>query len=160
MRDTTRYAIITGVVLLMLIIGISVAAIFHILLDVLYIFLMFLAALLVTATFLQIYWVVMLIRTVRTVRDEMQPLLVSVEETVSIVKDTAKTAGNTVSNISTISHLTSEFVLGPGIRTAAALVALQQGLRVFLGKGKVLSRHEERRRQQLAAMESGAGGKT
>lgn len=155
MRGVTKYVIIAGVVLLVLIIGIILAAIFNVLLDVLYIFLMLLAALMVVATFLQVYWIIMLIRTVTTVRDEVKPLLTSVEETVGIVKDTAKTAGHTVGSIGSISQMTSQLVLGPGVRAAAALVAGQQIMRVFLGKGHVASRAEQRRKQQ---MEAGAGG--
>jgi hypothetical protein len=155
MQGALRYAYIAGAILLILIIGIIVAGIFHLLLDALYILLMLLAALLVAATFLQLYWVIALIRTITTVREEMKPLLSSVEQTVGIVKDTAKTAGHTVSSIGAISQLTTEFVLGPGIRIAAGIVAGQQMLRVLLGKGRVLSRYEERRRQQ---MEAGAGG--
>ena len=155
MRGTTRYAIIAGVILLILIIGIVVAAFFGRLLEVLYIFLMLLAAFMVTATFLQIYSIVMLIRTITTVRDEMKPLLASVNETVGIVKDTAKTAGHTVSTISATTQLTSEFAVGPSVRAVAAVVAGQQMLRVFLGKGHVGSRAEQRRKQQ---MEAGAGG--
>ena len=99
MKGATRYAIIAGVILVLLIIGIIVAAIFGVLLDVLYIFLMLLAALMVVATLMQVYSVVLLIQTITTVRNELKPLLASVQETLGIVKDTAKTAGHTVSTI-------------------------------------------------------------
>lgn len=156
MRGAMKNVMIgTGVLVVVLIIGIIVAGIFGVLLDVLYIFLMLLAVLMVAATVLQVYWIVMLIRTVTTVRDEVKPLLASVQETAGIVKDTAKTAGNAVSRVNIISQLASEFALGPGVRVVAALVTVQQILRVLLGKGHVATRYEERRRQQ---MEAGAGG--
>jgi hypothetical protein len=41
------------------------------------------------------------------------------------------------------------------VRAAAAIIAAQQMFRVFLGKGHVASRAEQRRQQQ---MEAGAGG--
>jgi len=156
MRGAMKNVIIGTVVLLVvLIVGIIVAAIFGVLLDVLYIFLMLLAALMVAATFLLVYWVIMLIRTITTVREEVTPLLASVQETADIFKDTAKTAGHAVSNVNVVSQLASEFALGPGVRAVAALVTVQQIARVLFGKGHVASRYEERRRQQ---MEAGAGG--
>jgi hypothetical protein len=160
MRGAKKYAIMAGAVLAVLIVGIILAAIFHVLLDVLYIFLMLLAAFLVAATLLQVLSVLVLIRTIITVRDEIKPLMASVQETMGIVKDTAKTAGHTVSTIGNTARITSEFGLAPGIRAAAALVAAQQMLRVFLGKGKVRSRAEERRKQQLEQMEAVAGGES
>jgi hypothetical protein len=155
MKGALRYAIIAGVVLGLLIIGIIVAAIFGVLLDVLYIFLMLLAALMVAATLLQVYSVFMLIQTIRTVRNELTPLLASAQETLGIVKDTAKTAGHTVSTIGTTTQFASEFAVGPSVRAVAAVVAAQQMVRVFLGKGHAARRVEHRRRQQ---MEAGAGG--
>jgi hypothetical protein len=155
MKGVTRYAIIAGVILVLLIIGIIVAAIFGVLLDVLYIFLMLLAALMVAATVLQVFSVIMLIQTITTVRNELKPLLASVQETVGIVKDTAKTAGHTVTTIGNTTQFASEFAVGPSVRAVAAVVAAQQMFRVFLGKGHVASRVEQRRRQQ---MEAGAGG--
>lgn len=154
MQGATRYALIAGIILLVLILGIVIAGIAGVLLDVLYIFLMLLAALMVSATLLQIYWIVMLIRTVVTIRDEMKPLLASLQDTLGIVKDTAKTASNTASTIGATTQLTSEFAVGPSVRAVAAVVAGQQMLRVFLGKGRVRQRAEERRRQQI---EAGAG---
>jgi hypothetical protein len=109
----------------------------------------------VAATLLQVYSVFMLIQTIRTVRNELTPLLASAQETLGIVKDTAKTAGHTVSTIGTTTQFASEFAVGPSVRAVAAVVAAQQMVRVFLGKGHAASRVEQRRRQQ---MEAGAGG--
>jgi hypothetical protein len=155
MKGATRYAIIAAVVLVLLIIGIIVAAIFGVLLDVLYIFLMLLAALMLVATLLQVYSVLVLIQTITSVRNESRPLLASMQETVGIVKDTAKTAAHTVSTIGNTTQFASEFAVGPSVRAAAAIVAAQQMFRVFLGKGHAAGRAEQRRRQQ---MEAGAGG--
>jgi hypothetical protein len=148
-------SIAVGVLLVVLIVGIIVAGIFGALLDVLYIFLMLLAVLMVAATVFQVYWVIMLIQTITTVREEVRPLLSSVQETAGIVKDTAKTAGHAVSTVNIVSQLASEFAVGPGVRVVAALLGGQQALRVLFGKGYVASRFEERRKQQ---MEAGAGG--
>ena len=148
-------SIAVGVLLVVLIVGIIVAGIFGVLLDVLYIFLMLLAVLMVAATVFQVYWVIMLMQTITTVREEVRPLLSSVQETAGIVKDTAKTAGHAVSTVNIVSQLASEFAVGPGVRVVAALFGGQQALRVLFGKGQVASRFEERRKQQ---MEAGAGG--
>jgi len=53
--------------------------------------------------------------------------------------------------------LTKEFALGPSVRAVSALVAGQQMVRVFMGKGRTRSRMEERRRQQMEAG-AAAGG--
>lgn len=152
MQSAKRFAIIGSIVIVVLfVVGLVLAAIFHVLLDVVYIALMVLAVLLILAVVFQIYWIIMLVRTVMTVRDEMKPLLASVQETVGVVKDTAKTAGHTVSTISATTQLAQEFALKPGVRATAAVVAAQQMLRVFLGSGLTKKRAEARRRQQMAA---------
>lgn len=159
MRGAMKAALIVGgLILLLLIVGIVVAAFFGVLLETLYIFLMILAAILVVATFMQIYWVVSLIRAIMTVRDEVKPLVASVQETVGIVQDTAKTAGHTVSIVNTVSNLTSDLVVAPGVRAAAGVVAAGEMVRVFLGKGSKKSKYEERLRQQAEAIQTSAGG--
>jgi hypothetical protein len=156
MQSAKRYLLITGVVVGVLIVGgLILAAIFHVLLEVLYIFLILFAALLIAATLFQIYSIVMLIRTITTVRDELKPLLASVQETVGIVKDTAKTAGHTVSTIGSTAQLTSEIVVAPSVHAVAAVVAGQQIVRVFFGKGHVARRAEERRKKQMEALAKG-----
>src|SRR6266487_3409228 len=156
MQSAKRYAIIAGAVLGVIVIGgLIIAAIFHVLLEVLYVFLILLAALLIAATLFQVYSIVMLIRTITTVRDEMKPLISSVQETVGIVKETASTAGHTVSTIDTTARLTSEIAIAPGVRAVAAVVAVQQIVRVFFGKGRIASRAEERRKQQREALARG-----
>ncbi|GCE47240.1 hypothetical protein EI42_00767 [Thermosporothrix hazakensis] len=159
MRGATRtLAITAGVVVVLLIVGIVLAAVFHVLLEALYIFLMILAALLVLSTLLLVYWIIMLIRTIQTVRNEVTPLADSIQETIGIVKDTAQTAGNTVGSVSSLSRLVSEIILAPGIRIAAGLVAGQHMLRVLLGKGANRSRYEERMQQQMEQIQANAGG--
>ncbi len=156
MKGARRIALIIGIVVLVLLVaGFIVAGIFGLLLDVLYIFLIILAALTLVSTASLVYAVLMLIRTISTVRDEMKPLLASVQDTVGVVQETAKTAGHTVSTIGSTAQLTKEFALGPSVRAVAAVVAGQQVLRVFIGKGHVRSRLDQRRKQQ---MEAGAGG--
>jgi hypothetical protein len=137
--------------------GIITAAIFHVLLDVLYVFLIVLAILMILATLFQVYSILMLVRAIATVREEMQPLLSSVQETIGVVRDTAKTAGQTVSTVGATTKFAQEFALGPGVHAAAAVVAGQQMLRVFLGKGQTRSRAELRRQQQMAAAEAARG---
>jgi hypothetical protein len=155
MKSAKRFAIIVGAVAgILLIACIVLCALFGRLLELLYISLIILAVLMVVATIFQVYSIAKLIRTITVVRNEMQPLLNSVQETVGIVKDTAKVAGNTASTIGTATKFTSEFALGPSVRTVAAVVGAQETLRVFLGKGHVRTRAEERRRQQREAMEA------
>lgn len=158
MKKYLPYVIIPAAILALIIIAVIVfSAIFGWLLNLLYIFLILLALLLLTATGLQIVAIFFLIRTITMVRDEMKPLLQSVQETVSIVKETAQTAGHTVSTIGTATQFTSKFAVGPSVRAAAAVVAGEQMLRVFLGKGKVRSRAEQRRKEQQQAL-AGSGG--
>ena len=160
MQSAKRYAIIVGVVVgLVLLVGIILAAFFGVLLQLLYITLIILVLLMVMAVLFQIYSVIKLLRTIRTVRDEMKPLLNSVQETVGIVKDTAKTAGSTVSTIGTATKFTSELALGPSVRTVATVMAGQEMLRVFLGKGHVRSRAEQRRKEQMEALEAAEAAK-
>jgi hypothetical protein len=155
MQRAKRFVLIAGVVVLVLFVaGIVVAAIFHVLLDVLYICLMILAVLMILATLFQVYSILMLVRTITTVRDEMKPLLASVQETIGVVRDTAKTAGQTVSTVGATTKFAQDIALGPSVHAAAAVVAGQQMLRVFFGKGQTKTRAELRRQQQMAAAEA------
>ena len=156
MQTAKRYLIIVGIaVAVIVVVGLVLAAIFHVLLEVLYVFLILLAALLIAATLFQVYSIIMLIRTITTVRDEMKPLLSSVQETIGIVKETASTAGHTVSTIGSTARLTREIAVAPSVRVVAAVVAGQQMIRVFFGKGRIASRAEERRKEQLEAIARG-----
>lgn len=153
MQKAKRFAFIIGVIFAILIIGgIALASIYGKLQELLYICLIVLALLLVAGTIYQIYAVIKFLRTIKTVQDEMKPLLGSVNETIGIVKDTARTAGNTVSTIGNATKFTSELALGPSVRAVAAVVAGQEMFRVFMGKGHARSRSEERRKQQMEAM--------
>src|SRR5260370_23958540 len=86
MQKATRYAIIAAIVLLVLLIaGFVLAGIFGVLLDVLYIALITLAFFALVSTALLIYALLMLIRTITTVRNELKPLIASVQHTVGSV---------------------------------------------------------------------------
>jgi hypothetical protein len=157
MQRAKRMATISGIVVLILLVaGFILAGIFGFLLDVLYIFLIILAALSLISTGFLIYAILMLIQSITTVRNELKPLIASVQETVGIVKDTAKTAGQTATTIGSTAQLTKEFAVGPSVRAAATVLAGQQMVRVFVGKGKTKSRYEQRRKQQREAMDAAA----
>lgn len=165
MKKVTRTALIIGViVLLLLVAGFILAGIFGLLLDVLYISLIVLAAFSMISTVFLIYAVLVLVNAITTVRNEIKPLMASMEETVGMFKDTAKMAGETASAIgSTASvigstaQLTKEFAVKPTVRAAALVIASQQIVSVFMGKGKVRSRAEKRRKEQLKAVQSMRG---
>src|SRR3981081_2447721 len=156
MKGALRNAIIVAaIVAVLLLIGFIVAGIFGVLLDVLYIFLIILAALSLISTGYLIYAVFLLVQTITTVRNEVQPLLASVQRTAGIVQDTARTAGQTATTIGSTAQLGSELAGGPTVRAAAIVMAGQEVLRVFMGKGRTRSRTEERRRQQMEAIAKG-----
>src|SRR5579859_491457 len=99
LRKTIRNAIIvTSIVLILLIIGFILAAVFNVLLEVLYISLILLAAFTLISTMLLVVSLGQLIQTIQTVRNEMKPLIASVNQTADIVKDTAKSANQTVTD--------------------------------------------------------------
>ena len=159
MQTAKRFIIIAGVVVLLLIVvGLVLAFIFGVLQEVLYVALFILALLMVGATIFQIYSILMLVRTISTVRNEMKPLVASVQETVGIVKDTAKTASHTVSTLGSTVRVTSEFAIGPGVRAVSAVVAGREMVRVFLGRGRTRTRAEERRQKQMEAIQTMEGG--
>lgn len=156
MQRAKWYSIIVGVVVLvLLIIGIVLAAIFNAWLDILYISLIIVATFTLVVLAFQIYTVLLLIRTITTVRDELKPLLASVQETLGIVRETAQTAGHSATTIDSTAQLTSELAIGPSIRAASAVVAGRQMLQVFLGKGHAANRAEQRRKQQMEAITGG-----
>ena len=126
-------------------------------LDVVYVSLIIVALLTLVVTVLQIIAIVRLIGTITTVRDEMKPLLASVQETVGVVKETAKNANQTVATIGTAARFTNNFAIQPSVHVVALLMAAQQVIRVFMGKGHVRSRADQRRKQQTEA-EAAVGG--
>src|SRR5260370_34228568 len=86
MNKAIRYAIIVAVVLLVLLsVGFILAGIFNVLLQVLYFPLIILAVFVLLSTFLLIYALLMLIQTITTVRNEIKPLIASVQNTVGSV---------------------------------------------------------------------------
>jgi hypothetical protein len=165
MQKVKNIGIITGVVLVVVIIAIIVIGVLTgSMVDVLYVALIIAALLTLAVTVLQILAIVDLIGTISTVRNEMKPLMASVQETagvvketVDVVKETAQTAGHTVGVISSAARLSSDYALAPTVRVVAMLMAAQQIVRVFLGRGKAGSRADQRRKQQMEA-EAVAGG--
>ena len=156
MQKAKRYLIIAGIVVAgLLIIGIVFAAIYNAWLVILYVSLIIVAAFTLVVTALQMYTIIMLIRTISTVRDEMKPLLASVQETVGVVQATARSAGQTAATIGTAVRFTSDFAVEPTVRAVSLLLAAQQMIRVFLGKGQARSRFDQRRKQQMDAIYGG-----
>ena len=151
-------ALITGVVLVLVVFVIIAVGLFtrH-MLDVVYVSLIIVALFTLAVTVLQIIAIVRLIGTISTVRDEMKPLLASVQETVGVVQETAKKANQTVATIGTAARFTNNFAIQPSVRAVALLMAAQQVIRVFIGKGHVRSRADRRRKQQMEA-EAAVGG--
>ena len=165
MQKAKNIAIITGIILVTVIIGIIVVGVLtgH-MIDVLYVTLIIVALFTLAVTVLQIYTIVELVGSISTVRNEMKPLLASVQETVGVAKETvgavqevAKSAGQTVAVVSTTARLTNEFAVTPTVRVVALLMAAQRTLRVLFGRGYVGSRVDQRRIQQMEA-EAAAGG--
>jgi len=151
-------ALITGAVLVIVIVGIIVVGVYTQHMDyVVYVSLIIVALLTLVVTVLQIIAITRLIGTITTVRDEMKPLLASVQDTVGVVKETAKNANQTVATIGTAARFTSDFAVQPSVHAVALLVAAQQVIRVFMGKGHVRSRADQRRKQQMEA-EATVGG--
>ena len=169
MQRAKRYIIIIGIIVLVILVaGLVLASIFDKLTDVLFIFLIILATLSIVSTAALIYLLATLIRTITVVRDEMKPLLGTVQETVNTVKGsmeetldevkaTAKSAGNTVSTIRSTASLAS-FGVAPAVRAASVVVASGQVARVFMGKGRSRHRYEERRKEQMEFMKAAAEG--
>ncbi len=151
-------ALSTGAALVIVIVGIIVVGVAtgH-MIDVVYVSLIIVALLTLAVTVLQIIAIVRLIGTITMVRDEMKPLLASVQETVGVVKETAKNANQTVATIGTAARFTSDFAVQPSVRVVAFLVAAQQVIRLFMGKGHVRSRADQHRKQQMEA-EAAVGG--
>jgi hypothetical protein len=170
MKKAKRYLIIVGIgVLVIVVAGLALAGIFDKLVDVLYIFLIILATFSIISTAALIYLLYTLIKTIMLVRDEMKPLVGTVQETVhsvrgsmeetlDLVKDTAKSAGQTASVIGSTAHLTSEFGIAPGVRALSVVLASRQIARVFMGKGRTRRRYEERRKKQMELLKSAAEG--
>jgi len=169
MQRAKRYIIIIGIsVLVILVAGLVLASIFDKLADVLYIFLIILATLSIISTAALIYLLSTLIRTILVVRDEMKPLVGTVQDTVNAVKgsmeetldevkEIAKSAGNTASAIQSTANLAS-FGVAPAVRAASVVVASSQVARIFMGKGRSRHRYEKRRKEQMEFMKAAAEG--
>ena len=161
----TRYVLLVSFVVLAVIITAFVfARIFGVLLQVFFIAIVVLASLLIITTVLLSYALLTALRTFATVRDELNPLITSlqhsidmisqsVEETTEAVKDTTQSASQTATTISSTTRLATQYAVGPSVRAVGFLVGGQQLVRVFLGKGRARRRYEEHRQQQLELKE-------
>lgn len=162
MKSALRYVKIIGIVLVVLLIaGLVFAGMKGQLLNVLYIALVFLAFFSLLSTALLIYAIVKLIQTILVVRDEMKPLLNSVQdtlgvakETVEAVKETAQHAGKTAGTLASAARITKDYAVSPPIRAAALVLAGRQMVKVFMGKGHTRTRAEERRRRQTEILQA------
>jgi hypothetical protein len=156
MKRALRYVLIVGIILVVLaIVGLIVAGIFGQLLNVLYIALIVLAFFSLLSTALLIYAILMLIQTIMVVRNEMRPLLASVQETVGIaketvetVKETAQHAGQTAGTLATTARLTKDYAVAPTVRAASLVLAGREMVQIFVGKGRTRNRAEERKQRQ------------
>lgn len=171
-KRTTRYVILISLaILVLMIVGFVIAGIFGVLLQVLYITIIVLASLLIISTAMLIYALLKALNTVTAVHNELNPLILSlqhtaemvsksVEETTEAVKDTTKSATQTATTISNTARLATEYAVAPSAHAVGLLVGGRQMVRIFLGKGRVRRRYEERRKQQLELIElnSTSGG--
>lgn len=156
MKRALVYAIIVGIVLLLLLAGgLVLAGIFGQFLTVLYIALIVLAVFSLFATALLIYAMIKLMQTIILVHDEVRPLLDSMQETVGVaketavvVRETAQHAGKAAGTLASATRLTKDYAITPPIRAAAVVLAGSQMIKVFLGRGHVRTRAEARRRKQ------------
>ena len=122
-EKTTRYVIlIASLILTLMIIGFIIARIFGVLLPVFYVAIIVLASLLIISTVLLIYTLLMALRTLATMRDEVNPMLLSLQHTVEMVsesvdettvavKDTAKSATQTATTVSSTARLATQYTV-------------------------------------------------
>lgn len=80
------------------------------------------------------YAVFTLIRTVLKIRDEIMPTLDSLRETSATVRETARAA--------------SAFGVQPTVRTASSVLGASEVASVIFGRGRALSRSEQRQRRR------------
>lgn len=171
MKGALRYAILVAIVLLLIVVaGLVLGGIFGQYLNILYIALIVVAFFSVLSTALLIYAVIKLIQIILLVREEIRPLLMSMQETVGVaketaeaVKDTAQHAGKAAGTLVGATRLTKEYAVSPPVQAAALVLAGRQMVKVFFGKGHVRTRAEERRRRQTVILqrenvESAGGG--
>ena len=162
MKRALRVVLIVAIILVVVFfVGLIVAAKFGRLLDVLYVALMLLALFSLFSTALLIYAIMKLIQMIMLVRSEIRPLLNSMQETVGVaketaeaVKETAQHAGKAAGTLAGATRLTREYAITPPVRAVALAMAGRQMVRVFLGKGHVRTRSEERKRRQMEMLEA------
>jgi hypothetical protein len=170
-EKTTRYVIlIAAVVLALMITGFVVARIFGVLLPVFYVAIIVLASLLIISTVLLIYALLTALQTLATMRDEVNPMLLSlqhtvemvtesVDETAEAVKGTTMSATQAATTISSTVKLATQYTAVPTVRAVGVLLGGLQMVRIFFGKGHARNRYEDRREQQLELLDVHATSK-
>ncbi len=157
MKRALRVILIVGIVLGILgVAGLIVAGVAGQLLDVLYIALILLALFSLFSTTLLVYAIMKLIQMIMLVREEIRPLLNSMQETVGVaketaeaVKETAQHAGKAAGTLASATRLTKAYAVTPPVQAAAMVLAGRQMVKVFFGKGHTRTRAEVRRRRQM-----------
>lgn len=92
------------------------------------------------------YAVLELVRTARTIANEIIPVLEELKETTHSVRKTAEVA--------------NDFTVKPAVKTASFLVGFSQAASVMLGQGSTRRRAAERRRRRAAEAEEQATEET
>ncbi len=162
MKRALRFLLIVAIVLIILLIaGLVIAAKFGKLLDVLYVALMLLAFFSLFSTAALGYAVLKLIQMIMLVRSEIRPLLNSMQETVGVaketaeaVKETAQHAGKAAGTLASATRMTRDYAITPPVRAVALALAGRQMAKVFLGKGHVRTKAEERKQRQMEMLEA------
>jgi hypothetical protein len=170
-EKTTRYVIlIAAIVLALMITGFVAARIFGVLLPVFYVAIIVLASLLIISTVLLIYALLTALQTLATMRDEVNPMLLSLQHTVEMVtesadetteavKGTTRSATQAGTTISSTVKLATQYTAVPTVRAVGVLLGGLQMVHIFFGKGHARNRYEDRREQQLELLDEHATSK-
>jgi hypothetical protein len=141
--DIRRTAIIGGIavpfIILAFIVVVSIlgwwpAIVDYVLPTILYIVLILAAIISGVLLFALLRAVINLTRTAQEIRDEVIPVLDSLRETSSAVRETAKAA--------------TSFTVAPAVRAASAVVGVSEIAAVVLGRGRARKRSQERQKRR------------
>jgi len=101
--------------------------------------LIMLAIMIIAAMGLMMFSIYVLTSIVLAVRSEILPVLESLKDTTTTVRETTR--------------LASDFAISPGVRTASMLIGATQMTGILFGRGKAYKRAQrrEQRRQELLA---------
>jgi hypothetical protein len=119
---------------------------------------------------LLIYALLTALQTLATMRDEVNPMLLSlqhtvemvtesVDETTEAVKVTTKSATQAATTISSTVKLATQYTAVPTVRAVGVLLGGLQMVHIFFGKGHARNRYEDRREQQLELLDEHATSK-